>query len=242
MKASKADQVKLLELQQVDTRILQLRAARSKHPAVKVLDALEGRKADLERAKVTARSAATDANREVKRVENDLERLTSRQDVMSERLAAGEGSHKDLTAMQHELNQMAQRRNVLENELIDVMATFESAQETVSELDRQTEAVGADEQAAIAQLQDAMGEVEAELNEKLAKRDELAGEIDSELLDEYEYYRERTGGIGVYEAKGRQIVGMVVDLPESEWHDITMLAEDEVLMSDELEAIIVKTE
>ncbi|MDO5034215.1 MAG: hypothetical protein Q4E01_02385 [Actinomycetaceae bacterium] len=229
-------------MQQVDTRILQLRAARKKHPAVKTLDALSGRKEDLERAKVAARSHAKDTEREVKRVEQDLERLDARQEVMDARLASGEGSHKDLQAMQHELNQMAQRRGVLENELIEVMAVFEDAESKIAQLDKQMEAVGADEEAANAELREAMGEVEVELEEKLAKRAELAGEIDSELLDEYEYFKDRSGGIGVYEAKGRAIVGMNVALPESEWHEITMLKADEVYLSEELEAVVVKTE
>ncbi|MDO5049937.1 MAG: hypothetical protein Q4D87_08675 [Actinomycetaceae bacterium] len=242
MKASREDQAKLLELQQIDTRILQLKAARRKHPAVKTMEALAGRKNDLQRATVTARSHANDTQRDVKRVEHDLERLVSRQDVMSERLAAGKGTHKDLQAMQHELNQMARRRDVLENELLEVMDVWEGAKEKVAELERQIEAVGADEEKSQAQFHEAMGDVEDELQEKQAKRDQLSGEIDGELIDEYEYCRSRTGGLGVLEAKGRQIMGMTVSLPESEWHDIAMLAADEVLVSEELDAIIIKTE
>lgn len=241
MKAPREDQLKLLELQKIDTRILQLRSARKKHPAVKTLDALAGRKGDLERAKITARSKVSDADRDVARVENDLERLTSRQDVMSKRLQAGEGSHKDLQAMQHELNQMAKRRDDLENELIDVMASQEQARQKVEDLDRQMNAVGEDETKAKAELEESMGEVEHELDEKLATRKQLAGEIDSDLLDEYEYCKDRTGGLGVLEAQGRQIVGMTAELPESEWHAITMLGPDEVYISEDLEAVIIKT-
>lgn len=242
MQASKEHQLKLLELQSVDTRILQLRAARRKHPAVKAMEAMAGRKKDLERAAVTARSHAGDIQREVKRVEHDLERLIARQDVMSERLESGQGSHKDLQAMQHELNQMAQRRDVLENEVLEVMDKYEEANAKVAELERQIDAVGADEEKAKAELGDAMVEVEEELEQKLAKRQELADEIDDELLDEYEYCRGRTGGLGVLEAKSRQIVGMPTALPESEWHEISMLADDEVHLSESLDCIVVKTE
>jgi predicted nucleic acid-binding Zn-ribbon protein len=242
VKASREDQLKLLELQQTDTRILQLRAARKKHPAVKTMETLAGRKNDLKRAAITATSHANDDHRDVKRVEHDLERLISRQDVMSERLASGQGSHKDLQAMQHELNQMAQRRDVLENELLEVMDVWETAKNKVAELERQIEAVGADEEKAQAELKEAMGDVESELEEKLARRDELAGEIDDELIDEYEYSRERTGGLAVLEAKGRQIVGLTVSLPESEWHEIAMLPDDEVHLSETMDCIIVKTD
>ena len=242
MKASKVDQSKLLELQQTDTRILQLKAARKKHPAVKTMEALAGRKNDLKRAAITASSHANDDHRDVKRVEHDLERLISRQDIMSERLAAGQGSHKDLQAMQHELNQMAQRRDVLENELLEVMDVWETAKNKVAVLERQIEAVGADEEKSKAELREAMGDVEIELEEKLARREELVAEIDDELVDEYDYCRSRTGGLAVLEAKGRQIVGMTVSLPESEWHEIAMLPEDEVHLSETMDAIIVKTE
>ncbi|MDO5719343.1 MAG: hypothetical protein Q4P05_01245 [Actinomycetaceae bacterium] len=241
MKATREQQTQLLKLQNIDTRIAQLRAARKKHPSVMALAELTDRREDLERATVTARSHASDVQREVKRVEADLERLVTRQDAMSERLASGEGSHKDLSAIQHELNQMAQRRETLEDEILEIMGKYEAAQERVDELNHQADAVGADQRKCEDELAEAMKEVEAELSEKLAKRDEIAGGIDSDLLDEYEYCRSRTGGIGVLEANGRQIVGQVMDLPESEWHEIVMLADDEVHISEELDCIIVKT-
>lgn len=242
MKATKEQQTTLLSLQSMDTRIAQLRAARKKHPAVKALDELSNRRADLERATVTARSQASDIQREVKKVEADLERLVARQEIMSNRLAAGEGSHKDLSAIQHELNQMAKRREVLEDEILEIMAKYESAQSRVDELNKQADAITVDEAKVKEELSGAMAEVESELSEKESERASLASSLEGELLDEYEYCRSRTGGQGVLEARGRQIVGQMMDLPESEWHEIMMLAADEVHVSEELDCIIVKTE
>lgn len=242
MKATKEQQTTLLSLQSIDTRIAQLRAARKKHPAVKALDELSARRADLERSTVTARSQASDIQREVKKIEADLERLVARQEIMSNRLAAGEGSHKDLSAIQHELNQMAKRREVLEDEILEIMAKYESAQSRVEELNKQADAIGVDETKVKEELAEAMAEVESELSQKETERSNLASLLEHELLDEYEYCRSRTGGQGVLEARGRQIVGQMMDLPESEWHEIMMLATDEVHVSEELDCIIVKTE
>ncbi|MDO5729833.1 MAG: hypothetical protein Q4P71_09455 [Actinomycetaceae bacterium] len=242
MKATKEQQSTLLKLQSIDTRIAQLRATRKKHPAVKALDEISSRRADLERATITARSQASDIQREVKRVEADLERLVDRQEIMSNRLAAGEGSHKDLSAIQHELNQMAKRREVLEEEILEIMSKYENAQTRVEALNKQADAVALDETKLKEELSGAMEEVESELSQRTEERNDLASALEAELLDEYEYCRSRTGGQGVLEARGRQIVGQMMDLPESEWHEIMMLGADEVHVSEELECIIVKTE
>lgn len=241
MQATRAQQEQLLQLQQVDTRIAQLKAAQRKHPALAALEELKGRQADLERARVGARSHVGDKQREAKAVEADLERLVSRQDAMSKRLEAGEGSPKDLQAMQYELNQMAQRREVLESELLTLMDELEEANAKVEAMDKQLQGLQASQEEAKAQLDTSLGEVGAELETQLQQRAQLAGGLEGELLDEYEYCRSRTGGLGVLEAQGRQIVGLMTDLSEEEWHGILSLAEDEVYFSEELECLVVKS-
>lgn len=241
MEATRAQQAQLLQLQQVDTRIAQLRAAQRKHPALATLEELKGRHADLERARVSARSHAGDQKREVSRVEADLERLVARQDAMSKRLAAGEGSHKDLQAIQYELNQMAQRREVLETEVLTLMDALEDANSKVDAITSQMEALLVAQQEAKDELDGALGEVGEELQQQETTRSQLAGDLAGEILDEYEYCRSRTGGLGVLEAKGRQIVGLMTDLSEEEWHGIMSLGDDEVYFSEELECLIVKS-
>lgn len=241
MYASREDQQRLLQLQEVDRRIAQLGAVSRKHPAVSALRELEQRRDDLDRIHITIRSQAKDAERDLKRIEDDLERLVARQDTMGARLSSGQGSHKDLQAIQYELNQMAQRRDVLETELLEAMNTCDEVKQRVAEVRGQIEAIGEDETRLRGELSDALKEVDSELAQKQSERAELTGAIDSALLDEYEYCRSRTGGLGVMEAQGRQIVGMVTDLSESEWHAITSLGDEEVYLSEELECLVVKT-
>ncbi|MDO5722198.1 MAG: hypothetical protein Q4P06_06635 [Actinomycetaceae bacterium] len=241
VEASREQQVRLLELQQVDTRIAQLRAAQRKHPALATLEELQGRHADLERAQAGARSHVGDCKREASGVEADLERLVARQDKMSARLAAGEGSPKDLQAIQYELDQMAQRREVLETEVLTLMDALESAESKVAAIGEQLEALAASKDEAQAELDAALGEVGAELAEQVSKRESLAAQLDGALLDEYEHCRSRTGGLGVLEARGRQIVGMMTDLSEEEWHGILTMGEDEVYVSEELDCLVVRS-
>lgn len=239
MRASKSAQQALLELQELDTRLGQLVASRKKHPAFQTLTELAGRKSDLERAGAAASSVQGDIKRELSVYEADMERLQARQDVMGKRLSSGEGSHKELTAIQHELNQMAVRREKLETQILEVMSRLEKATADLDAIKTQVQALASDAQAARDEYTAAMGEVDKELQEKQARRRELAGELDDELLGEYEHCQQRSG-LGVVAAQGRQLVGMQNALSEYEWHQINTMAADEVYYSEDMECLIVK--
>lgn len=239
MHASKVEQLALIELQQLDSRLGQLAASRKKHPAFQLLTELSGRKSDLERASAGATSRYGDVKRELTVYENDVERIQERQTVMSARLNSGEGSHKDLVAMQHELNQMAKRREKLETQILEVMTRLEAAQADIDAIKISVQALAAEVQAARAEYQTAMGAVDAEYTAKKTRREELTAQIDSELLDEYEHCKERSG-IGVVAAVGRQLVGMQNALSEYEWHQITALGKEEIFYSEDMECLIVK--
>lgn len=239
MRASKEQQQALLELQEVDNRLAQLNASRKKHPAFLALSELAGRKSDLERAAAAATSKQADVLREQKIIENDVERIQNRQEVMSARLAEGKAAAKDLLAMQHELNQMAVRREKIETQLLAVIERAEKASEIVESVKTQVAALAADAEKARAEYSAAMGSVDTELQEKKKRRAELTALIGDEILEEYEYCQRRSG-IGVVAAQGRQLVGMVNALSEYEWHGINTLAADEIFYSEDMECLIVK--
>ncbi|EEH63509.1 hypothetical protein HMPREF0044_1226 [Gleimia coleocanis DSM 15436] len=239
MRASKAQQQALLEVQELDTRIAQLTASRKKHPAFLALSELAGRKSDLERAAAGVSSKHADIKREQAVIENDIARIQARQEVMGQRLANGEGSAKDLVAIQHELNQMATRREKVEAQLMEVMERLETSSADMDAVKAQVAGLAADAEKARAEYKAAMGEVDVELSEKQARRANLVADMDAELLEEYEYCQKRSG-LGVVAAKGRQLVGMVNALSEYEWHQINTLAEDEVYYSEDMECLIVK--
>lgn len=239
MRASKAEQMALLELQQLDTRLAQLTASRKKHPAFQTLTELSGRKADLERAAAGAASRYTDVKRELSVYENDMKRLTERQNVMTQRLNSGEGSHKDLVVIQNELNQMAKRREKLETQILQVMTRLEAAQADIDAIKNNVQALAAQAQEARSEYQSAMGAVDAEYTAKKARREELSNSLDSEILDEFTHCQNRSG-LGVVAAVGRQLVGMQNALSEYEWHQINALGKEEIFYSEDMECLIVK--
>ncbi|MCS4484946.1 hypothetical protein NXS08_05605 [Gleimia sp. 6138-11-ORH1] len=239
MRASKSAQQALLELQELDTRIGQLGASRKKHPAFVALTELAGRKSDLERAGSAAKSTHGDIKRELSVYEVDMEKLQARQDVMGKRLESGQGSPKELVAIQHELNQMAARREKLETKILEVMTRLEKAAAAMEAIQVQVQALAEDAGKARDEYTAAMGAVDAELKEKQSRRKEIAAQLDDELLDEYEHCQQRSG-IGVVAAQGRQLVGMQNALSEYEWHQIHSLGAEEIFYSEDMECLIVK--
>ena len=72
------DQRRLLDLQQLDTRLDQIAHRKRTHPVLARLAEVDGRLADLDTALVASRTAANDLRREVTKAETDVEQVRTR--------------------------------------------------------------------------------------------------------------------------------------------------------------------
>ena len=141
------DQWRLLDVQANDTRLAQLAHRRRTLPELAQIADLEARIAALDGRLVLARTKVGDCERAVAKAEADVEVVRARARRNQQRLDAGQGSPKELQAMQHELETLAQRQSVLEDEELEVMETLEAAQQEVAalEADRATAAAALQE-------------------------------------------------------------------------------------------------
>ena len=101
--APAADQVRLLDVQALDTHLAKLAHQRKTHPTITALAELTARAEDLTRAKTAAEVLVSDTRRELTKAETDVEQVTTRAARNQQRLDAGAGSPKDLQALGHEL-------------------------------------------------------------------------------------------------------------------------------------------
>ena len=95
-------QRRLLDLQAIDTALNQLAHRRRTCPSRRTR-ALARELSALEDNRVRAQVAVDDLDRDIRRLERDIERVRARKDKDETRLTAGTGPARELEALQHEI-------------------------------------------------------------------------------------------------------------------------------------------
>jgi predicted nucleic acid-binding Zn-ribbon protein len=235
------DQVRLLDVQALDTRLSQLAHRRRTLPEHARLAELTEREAGLHDRLVTASTEANDVAREVAKAEADVELVRQRAARDQARLDSGSGSAKDLQALQSELASLARRQSDLEDVELEVMETLEQAQGAVAALERERAEIEAEIAQVTAARDAAVAEIHAEVEKITAERNEVASGLDSGLVALYEKVRETSGGLGAAQLKERRCEGCRLELTPVDIGRIRAAAPDEVLRCEECRRILVRT-
>ena len=103
MKADPEAQRRLLDLQAIDTALAQLAHRRSRCPSSPSSTTLARELSALEDERVRAQVAVDDLDRDIARLEKDVEQVRARKDRDQARLDAGPAPPRELEALQHEL-------------------------------------------------------------------------------------------------------------------------------------------
>jgi uncharacterized protein len=241
VKADPFRQLRLLELQAIDTRLDQITHARTRIPQLAELVQLKARSAALDADLVRSETALGDVEREVAKAEADVQLVRDRAARDQARLDVGTGTAKDLQALQHELQSLARRQSELEDIELGVMERAETLEGQVArlraeraELDQQVRHVTAARDAALAEL-------DAEAGTVAAPRTDLTAEVGDELLALYEKIRASSGGTGAAALRQRRCGGCQLELNPVEIGRIRSAASDEVLRCEECRRILVRT-
>ena len=132
MNAESARQLRLLDLQAIDTRLDQIAHARTHLPQLAELADLEGKARLIDDQLVRSRTELDDVQREVAKADADVQLVRDRAARDQARLDAGTGTAKDLQAIQHELTSLARRQGELEDIELEVMERAEAAESPTS--------------------------------------------------------------------------------------------------------------
>ena len=239
--AAMQDQWRLLEVQEHDTRLAQIAHRRRTLPELARLEALAVQARAAQDELVAARTVEQDLARELAKAEADVELVRTRAARDQARLDAGQGSPKDLQAMQHEIASLAQRQSVLEDAELEVMERVEAAQARVSAAQTAVDAL----QATIAEVTStrdaALAELDAEAATQTADRAGSAAGVPAELLALYERIREHSGGAGAARLMQRRCGGCRIELNGVELGQARNAADNEVLRHEECGCILVRT-
>jgi len=241
IKAHPLEQVRLLDVQALDTRQRQLAHRRKSLPEHQQLSALEGERDGLRDQLVQARTLVSDIERELRKSEADVEQVRSRADRDQARLDAGTGSAKDLQALQHEMVSLARRQSELEDVELEVMERLEQAQSKVLRLQGSLDEGATAVAALTASRDEAVTKIDAEAASATAERNRIAEGLDTSLVTLYEKIRTSSDGLGAAPLKGRSCEGCRMQLTPSDLGRIRSAPQDEVLRCDECRCILVRT-
>jgi predicted nucleic acid-binding Zn-ribbon protein len=241
VKADPFVQIRLLDLQAVDTTLVQLDHRRSALPELKELERLDARAAELHDDLVRVETEVGDLEREQTRIEADVEQVRQRAARDQQRLDSGAVGPKQMTELQHELTSLARRQGTLEDQILELMERREPLDGRREELTAEAAQVAAERERVAAARDAAVAEIDAEAAAARARREELVPTFPDDLLRLYEQVRARSGGTGAAALQHGQCQGCHLGLSPSDLATIRSAPVDEVLRCEECRRILVRT-
>jgi uncharacterized protein len=238
--APAADQRRLLDVQALDTRLSQLAHKRRTLPELARLAELDGQLDDLHTALVTSQTAVSDLRREVAKAEADVEQVRARAARDQARLDSGQGSPKDLQALQHELETLGRRQGDLEEVELEVMERLEAHETALGEVTIAHDALIARRAEVVVERDAAFAAIDAEVAALGAERATAADGLDAGLVTLYERLRGQLGGSGAAALRGRRCEGCRLELNPLDLDGIKKKSEDTVVRCEECGRILVR--
>ena len=233
MKADPCVQLRLLDLQALDSALGRLAHRRRTLPELAEITRLEGLVAGTRDDVIQAETAVSDLAREQKKFEDDIESVRARKTRDEDRMSSGAITNsKQLEELQHEVQTLTRRQSDLEDAELEVMERAEVAQAVLDQLltDRTTHHEARD--GAVVRRDQTWVDIDAELARTAAERTGVATEIPADLLALYDKIRSAEGGIGAAPIERGRCGGCRLDLMNNEKADYRAAAVDEVLRHD----------
>jgi predicted nucleic acid-binding Zn-ribbon protein len=242
VKADPFVQLRLLDLQALDSALDRLAHRRRTLPELAEIERLEKAVDALRDDTVRAQTEVSDLARESKKFEDEIEQVRTRKARDEDRLASGAITvAKQLEEIQHEVATLTRRQSDLEDQELEVMERAETAQATLDALTGQADALLAERDAAAVARDKAFEEIDTEIARTTSERAEMAATFPEDLLKLYEKLRAEHGGVGAGPIERGRCGGCRLDLMNNEKSDIKAAAVDEVLRHDECGRIMVRT-
>ena len=239
--AAVQDQWRLLDVQGHDTRLAQIAHRERTLPEHAELAACAEKARRTADQLVGARTVVADLARELTKAEADVDLVRQRAARDQARLDSGQGSAKDLQALQHEVASLAQRQSVLEDEQLEVMERMETAQAELDRVRAEGEQIDAETAEITARRDAALAALAAEAESERRERANAAGGVPAALLALYERIRESSGGVGAARLHQRRCEGCRLEINNTDLGTLRTAAEDAVIRCEECGRILVRT-
>jgi len=238
--APAADQARLLDVQDVDTRAQQAQHRLASLPVRAELAALEAQASELNAERVDAQTAVLDLKREVTKAEDDVQTVRARAERDNARLMAGGMTPRDLEALQGELTALAKRQSDLEDIELDAMQRLEEAEAAAAGATDKATALAVAIEEAKGRLATEAEAIEVELQGLATERFLAVKGVDESLMALYERLREQNGGIGAAALSRGACQGCHMNLNPGDLAAIESRSADDIVRCEECGRILVR--
>lgn len=242
MKAALDDQLRLLDLQALDSALDRLAHRRETLPELAQIDELEGKVRQLGDDIVLIETEDSDLGREQSKLEADIDVVRSRMTKDQQRLDIGQvSSPRELENLQSEIESLKRRQSELEDVELEIMEKREAVQTRLQEL-RDEREQSAQSLTETSQRRDAaFEEIDAETEKTGQQRSELAATLPAELLALYEKVRSASAGVGAAALHRGRCEGCHLQLNTTDLNRLRDAPADDVVRCDECRRILVRT-
>ena len=230
----------LLQVQDHDTRLDQLRHRMDALPERAELRAVEERRSALAAEQAIVQARVDDLAGRQHQLEERIAAAADRRHVIERRMQAGDvPAARDLQAMDHEVQHLGTRQAELEDEEIALLEEEEPLDAVLEEHRVAAAALDAEQE----RLRGAVAAVEQELRATIAQEEALrassAAELPAELSERYEFLRSRKGGVGAARLVGDRCEGCHLSLSSVDVERIRNLPPEQLATCTECDRILV---
>ncbi len=230
----------LLQVQQHDTTLDQLRRRKEALSERAALAELQGQRAELQRSMAEAQGLVDDLAGRQSRLEEHIAASARRRHEIEQRMQSGAVSaSRDLQAMDHEVHQLAERQTRLEEEELVLLEEQEPLDTRLATDRARAAALDGETDRLSAAIAEAEAELDAAIAAEAAIRDELVPGLPDELAQRYEVLRSRLGGVGAAKLVDDRCDGCHLTLPSVEVERIRHLPPDEFATCPQCDRILV---
>ena len=242
MNAEPAVQLRLLDLQALDSRLAQIEHKRRSLPQLATIADLEGRIAALRDRIVAGETEVDDLERALAKAETDVEQVRARAAKDQELLDSGRvTASKELENLQHEIASLARRQGSLEEDELEVMEKLEDARSALAVLTTERDGLRAELETATAERDEAWSAGDRDREWVSSERTKVVPEIPADLLALYDKLRADHDGVGAAALHQRRCEGCRMELTPTDIGRIRAAEPDAVLRCEECRRILVRT-
>ncbi len=230
----------LLQVQQHDTTLDQLRHRWETLPERASLTAQTGRRGGLAAEVAEVQAAVDDLVARQRALEEQIASSARRRHELEQRMRSSVGvASRDLQAMDHEVQQLAERQRHLEEQEIMLLEEEEPLDEALAGYRKTETELVAEVERLEAAVSEAGKTIRAAIAEEERLRQDCAARLPTDLAEHYERLRSHLGGIGAARLVGDRCDGCHLTLPSVEVERVRNQPADAVVTCPQCDRILV---
>ena len=234
MKPDPKDQQRLLDVAAIDTALAQLAHRKKNLPEFAEVDGLTKVIGALEDERVRAEVDLADLDRDIARLEREVDSVRQRHDRDKAHLDGGRLPPRELTALEHEMVSLKRRQSELEDAELELMEKRETSQATMDAVDTKIASARTRREGSEAKRDAALAEISKEEAWKGSSRAPLVADLPADLMALYDK-------VGAAALRQGRCQGCRIELSGAELSRVRSAPADEVLRCEECRRILVRT-